>query len=146
MGGVEAQDVDRADEACVALLQIVSADTLVTFRRSLAKSFAEHRVATEARLAPSDAVDGILAALRISDADESERAAVQAVLGRLVSLGEDVRQAAEFLHDRVSELEGDLVEGVTANEYYGHVIPALARLRMALDASLASPAGEGKES
>lgn len=51
-------------------------------------------------------------------------------------LGEGVREAAVFLRDRVTELEGDMQEGITADNYYGHVVPALARLDCALDADV----------
>lgn len=41
-------DWERADETCVALLQIVPAEALDRFREVLAKSFAEHRLAQPA--------------------------------------------------------------------------------------------------
>ncbi len=44
----------------------------------------------------------------------------------------ELEYAADFLCRRVRELEGDMVEGDTANEYYAHVIPALARMEAAI--------------
>ena len=44
----------------------------------------------------------------------------------------DVEYAAEFLCARVRELEGDMVDGPVADQFYGHVLTALARMDAAL--------------
>jgi hypothetical protein len=49
---------------------------------------------------------------------------------------------ARFLCERVRELETDMEDGVVASNYYGHVIPALARMESTLAALTSNPSTE----
>ena len=50
----------------------------------------------------------------------------------LIAAAPELYSDAEFLCARVRELENDLAADETARNYYGHVIPALARMESAL--------------
>jgi hypothetical protein len=52
--------------------------------------------------------------------------------GFLIAAAPELYSDAEFLCARVRELENDLAADETARNYYGHVIPALARMESAL--------------
>lgn len=55
--------------------------------------------------------------------------------------GDAVREAASFLVERLHELEGDLGDdSETIRQFYGHIVPARARLEDAL-ATLAKHGG-----
>lgn len=84
------------------------------------------------------------------DGESRDGEAVEYVRADLLAQSEpliqgDVIREAQFLCDRLSELECGILDDEVGREYYGHVAPSRARLSAALAAMQSDPplVGEG---
>jgi hypothetical protein len=70
--------------------------------------------------------DGRLLAFTAATCDQSEANA------RLIAEAPELYDEAAFLCERLRGLESELADDATAAEYYGHVVPSIARLESIL--------------
>ena len=66
-------------------------------------------------------------------AGEADKAAAAVIAAAMAADKADLREGVSFLLDRLDDFANDIQAEHEAREYHGHVAPAVARLRQALE-------------